>query len=103
MPTVHLATNCDDPDWDRSMLIYVPGCTTKTVDIPRPLFDTAQGPNFAPAAPPSMATLSTKSGSTLLADQHIAIVGRLASMAKRDAQQLIRQHGGTPIELGESE
>jgi tetratricopeptide (TPR) repeat protein len=40
---------------------------------------------------------------SLLADQRVAIVGRLASMAKRDAQQLIRQHGGTPVELGESE
>jgi tetratricopeptide (TPR) repeat protein len=33
-----------------------------------------------------------------LAGLRIAIVGRLAGMSKRDAQQLIRQYGGVPVE-----
>ncbi|MEN6452566.1 MAG: tetratricopeptide repeat protein [Thermoguttaceae bacterium] len=37
----------------------------------------------------------TETPSDLLRGQRIAIVGRLASMAKRDAAQLIREHGGT--------
>lgn len=34
----------------------------------------------------------------LLAGQRVAVVGKLAGMSKRDAQQLIRQHGGTAVE-----
>ncbi len=36
--------------------------------------------------------------SELLHDQRIAFVGKLASMAKRDAAQLVRQHGATVLE-----
>jgi tetratricopeptide (TPR) repeat protein len=34
----------------------------------------------------------------VLQDQRIAFVGKLASMAKRDAAQLVRQHGATVLE-----
>jgi tetratricopeptide (TPR) repeat protein len=47
--------------------------------------------------------MSEAPSSSLLADQRIAIVGRLSGMTKREAQQLIRQHAGTPVELGEAE
>lgn len=34
-----------------------------------------------------------------LAGKRVALVGRLAGMTKRDAQQLIRQRGGMPVQL----
>ena len=34
----------------------------------------------------------------ILHEQRIAFVGKLASMAKRDAGQLVRQHGATVLE-----
>ena len=37
-----------------------------------------------------------------LAGVHVALVGRLAGMAKRDVSQLIRQHGGMVVEPGDS-
>jgi len=36
--------------------------------------------------------------SSLLAGKQVAFVGRLASMSRRDAIQLIRAHGGTPAD-----
>lgn len=34
----------------------------------------------------------------LLSGQRVVLVGKLAGMSKRDAQQLVRQHGGTIVE-----
>ena len=34
----------------------------------------------------------------ILQDQRIAFVGKLASMARREAAQLVRQHGATVLE-----
>ena len=42
--------------------------------------------------------LATLVSAMILQDQRIAFVGRLASMAKRDAAQLARQHGATVLE-----
>ena len=45
-----------------------------------------------------MATADDHPASQVLRDQRIALVGKLASMAKRDAAQLARQHGATVLE-----
>ena len=42
--------------------------------------------------------LAADSAAGLLAGQRVAFVGKLAGMTKRQAQQLIRQHGGTAVE-----
>jgi tetratricopeptide (TPR) repeat protein len=44
-------------------------------------------------------TLDTRTDSAPLAGLRVAIVGRLAGMSKRDAQEMIRQRGGAPSEL----
>lgn len=38
-----------------------------------------------------------------LNDRRVALVGRLASMSRREAQQLVRRAGGVPVELSEVE
>ncbi len=48
-----------------------------------------------------MSTTSAVKGATQLAAVRVAIVGRLAGMPKRDAQLLIRHHGGEAVELSE--
>jgi len=45
-----------------------------------------------------MATTSTQSDNSQLAGERVAIAGKLSSMSKRDAHQIIRQHGGTVAE-----
>jgi tetratricopeptide (TPR) repeat protein len=42
--------------------------------------------------------LAADSAARLLVGQRVALVGKLAGMTKRQAQQLIRQHGGTAVE-----
>ena len=37
-----------------------------------------------------------------LRGQRVALVGKLAGMSKRDAQQLIRRHGGIPQEAADA-
>ena len=44
-------------------------------------------------------TLEARTDSAPLAGLRVAIVGRLAGMSKRDAQEMIRQRGGAPSEL----
>jgi tetratricopeptide (TPR) repeat protein len=48
-----------------------------------------------------MPTTEGLADSALLAGTRVAIVGRLAGMSKRDAQQLIRQHGGLCAEAAD--
>lgn len=46
-----------------------------------------------------MTTISTDcSADELLKGQRVALVGKLAGMSKREAQQLVRRHGGTIVE-----
>jgi Tfp pilus assembly protein PilF/DNA-binding transcriptional MerR regulator len=45
-----------------------------------------------------MNIVNDPSSSGLLAGKTVAFVGRLASMPRRDAAQLVRQHGGTVVE-----
>ncbi len=40
----------------------------------------------------------TSAGESTLAGQRVVLVGRLAGMPKREAQQLVRRHGGTVLE-----
>lgn len=40
---------------------------------------------------------TTEENEQLLRGQRIAMAGRLASMSRRDAERLIRDHGGTPV------
>ncbi len=46
-----------------------------------------------------MSTEVESSPSVRLSGQRVALVGRLAGMPKRDAQQLIRRAGGVPLEV----
>jgi tetratricopeptide (TPR) repeat protein len=49
--------------------------------------------------PRAMTTISTDcSTDELLKGQRVALVGKLAGMSKREAQQLVRRHGGTVVE-----
>ncbi len=49
-----------------------------------------------------MSTDLEASPAVRLAGVRVALVGRLAGMSKRNAQQLIRRAGGTPVEVGVS-
>ena len=42
--------------------------------------------------------MSTEDSSDVLQGKRLAFVGKLASMARRDAAQLVRQHGATVLE-----
>jgi tetratricopeptide (TPR) repeat protein len=43
-------------------------------------------------------TTADRAADELLKGQRVALVGKLAGMSKREAQQLVRRHGGTVIE-----
>ena len=43
-------------------------------------------------------TIPDRAADELLKGQRVALVGKLAGMSKREAQQLVRRHGGTVIE-----
>ncbi len=45
---------------------------------------------------------AAQAATNLLAGQRVALVGKLAGMSKRQAQQLIRQHGGTAVERADA-
>jgi tetratricopeptide (TPR) repeat protein len=49
-----------------------------------------------------MASTSSSTPQQNLAGLRVAFAGKLASMSRRDAQQLVRAHGGVPIEDAES-
>jgi tetratricopeptide (TPR) repeat protein len=49
-----------------------------------------------------MTTNATPAGSPL-AGKRVAFVGKLGGVTKREAQQLVREHGGTPIEQPEAD
>src|SRR4051812_20164243 len=53
-----------------------------------------------PAAPGAEARETTANDS--LAGQRVALVGRLGGMSKREAQQLVRQHGGSVAERADA-
>lgn len=46
----------------------------------------------------SIAATAEQSAAESLSGKRVAIVGKLAGMPRRDAQQLIRKHGGVPVE-----
>ncbi|HEX5472811.1 MAG TPA: tetratricopeptide repeat protein [Lacipirellulaceae bacterium] len=43
---------------------------------------------------------NTLRANSILAGQRVLIVGKLASMSRRDAERLVREHGGRMVELG---
>jgi tetratricopeptide (TPR) repeat protein len=45
-----------------------------------------------------MSTTSNRSAAKLLVGERVALVGKFAGMSKREAQQLVRAHGGTFVE-----
>jgi tetratricopeptide (TPR) repeat protein len=48
-------------------------------------------------------TTTANSDLSPLAGKRVAFVGKLGGVTKREAQQLVRQHGGTPVELDASD
>ena len=45
-----------------------------------------------------MSTTTPDTSKSQLQGQRVALLGKLSSMSKRDAQQIVRQHGGTVVE-----
>jgi tetratricopeptide (TPR) repeat protein len=68
-----------------------------------PAFDRRSDPEqtgfeLLPWMEPGMSTTPECSPGQLLVGERVALVGKLAGMSKREAQQLVREHGGTLVE-----
>ena len=45
---------------------------------------------------------STEDGTSVLVGQHVLLAGKLGGLTKREAQNVIRQHGGVPVDRSSS-